>query len=125
MCGLGTVGIFLPILPTVPFYLLAVYCFSRGSTRYETWLRNTKFFKKRVYFFDKYKVMTFKSQFSILIFVSSILSLTCLFADNIAVSVSLPILSVFKYLYFIFKVKPITKAELEKLKALDAEEVRS
>jgi uncharacterized membrane protein YbaN (DUF454 family) len=28
--GLGTVGIFLPLLPTVVFYLLAAWCFSQG-----------------------------------------------------------------------------------------------
>ena len=107
MCGLGTAGIFLPLLPTVPFYLLAVYCFARGSTKYENWLRNTKIFKKKVYFFEKYRVMTFKSMFSILIFVSVILALTCLFADNIAVSVLLPLISMLKYLYFILMIKQI------------------
>lgn len=35
---LGFVGIFLPLLPTVPFVLLAAYCFSRGSARCERWL---------------------------------------------------------------------------------------
>ena len=122
MCCLGTAGIFLPILPTVPFYLLAVYCFARGSEKCETWLRNTKLFRTRVYFFEKYKVMTFRSLFSILIFVSAILTLTCLFADSIAVSVAVPFMSALKYAYFIFKVKPVTRTELEKLKALDAGE---
>ncbi|WP_404482304.1 YbaN family protein [Novosphingobium sp. BL-52-GroH] len=29
--GLGTLGIFVPLLPTVVFYLLAIWCFSRGN----------------------------------------------------------------------------------------------
>ncbi|KFN44999.1 YbaN family protein [Arenimonas oryziterrae] len=38
--ALGAIGIVLPVLPTVPFVLLAAYCFSRGSQRWENWLLN-------------------------------------------------------------------------------------
>lgn len=38
--GTGVVGIVLPVLPTTPFVLLAAYCFSHGSARYEHWLLN-------------------------------------------------------------------------------------
>lgn len=36
--ALGAVGIFLPLLPTVPFFILAAYCFGRSDPRLERWL---------------------------------------------------------------------------------------
>ena len=42
--GLGIMGIFVPILPTTPFLLLAAACYMRSSERSYRWLTNNRIF---------------------------------------------------------------------------------
>jgi len=42
--GLGIIGIFIPILPTTPFLLLAAACYIRSSERFYQWLINNRIF---------------------------------------------------------------------------------
>lgn len=42
--GIGALGILLPLLPTVPFVILAAFCFARSSPRLEAWLLNHRHF---------------------------------------------------------------------------------
>jgi uncharacterized membrane protein YbaN (DUF454 family) len=42
--ALGIIGIFVPVLPTTPFLLLAAVCYARSSQRFYGWLLNNKLF---------------------------------------------------------------------------------
>jgi uncharacterized membrane protein YbaN (DUF454 family) len=35
---LGAIGLLLPIMPTVPFMILAAFCFARSNPEWEAWL---------------------------------------------------------------------------------------
>ncbi|HDY86214.1 MAG: YbaN family protein [Pseudoalteromonas prydzensis] len=46
LTGMGILGAFLPVMPTTVFLIGAVFCFSRSSKRFESWLLNHPRFGK-------------------------------------------------------------------------------
>lgn len=59
---LGIVGIFLPLLPTTPFLLLAAYFFTRSSEQLHNWLIHHKTFGKYIYDYQTYRAMDRKAK---------------------------------------------------------------
>ena len=46
--GIGIIGIFIPILPTTPFILIAATIYVRSSKNFYSWLVNNKIFGKYI-----------------------------------------------------------------------------
>nr|WP_233542630.1 YbaN family protein [Veillonella sp. AF42-16] len=44
--GLGTAGIVLPLLPTVPLYMLTLFCLARGSERFHKMFLESSYIKR-------------------------------------------------------------------------------
>lgn len=60
--ALGTIGIFLPVLPTTPFLLLTAYFYLRSSERLYHWLVNHKVFGKYIHDYIKYRSIPLKTK---------------------------------------------------------------
>lgn len=105
--GIGAVGVAFPILPTAPFLLLASICFAKGSKRFHDWFKATKLYKNHLESFEKSRSMTMKTKLYILLPVSAMLLAAFFMMDNIPGRVTLAVLIVIKYYYFIFRIKTI------------------
>lgn len=64
--GLGTIGIWLPILPTTPLYLLTVFFFANSSQRLHDWFLGTRLYRRHLDSFVKGRGMPLRTKVSIL-----------------------------------------------------------
>ena len=56
--GIGIIGIFLPLLPTTPFLLLAAFLYSRGSERSRAWLLGNRWLGEYIRRYSEHRSMT-------------------------------------------------------------------
>lgn len=108
--GIGCIGIVLPILPTVPFFLLTVFCFANSSKKLHDWFVGTSLYKKNLESFVKKKGMTAKTKAGIIIPVTLLMGFgffMMLRKGLIVPCVILGIIWVCHIVYFLFGVKTI------------------
>ncbi len=60
--AIAIVGIFLPLLPTTDFMLLAVICASKGSKRFERWIRNNRLAGPMIYAWESERAIPLKAK---------------------------------------------------------------
>ncbi len=60
--GLGAAGVFVPLLPTTPFLLLASACFLRSSNRLHRWLLHHRWFGSYIRNYRDYKATTHRAK---------------------------------------------------------------
>jgi len=76
---LGVLGIFLPLLPTTPFILLAAACYARGSRRFYEWLLAQRTFGPIVHEWQQHRAIPYKTKVTAVVLMSLTLGASILF----------------------------------------------
>ena len=108
--GLGCVGIVLPVLPTVPFFLATVFFFANSSKRLHDWFVSTKMYKKHLQSYVQKKGMLMQTKLSILTTVTLLMGIGffMMFRKQIYIPCAiLFVVWVAHVIYFLFGVKTI------------------
>lgn len=78
----GAVGVVLPVLPTTPFMLLALWAFSKSSQRFHNWLYHHKLFGPPIHQWCKHRVIPMQAKVIALSFMSMTMVYLLFFATH-------------------------------------------
>jgi uncharacterized protein len=81
--GLGFIGMFLPVLPTTPFLLLAAACYARSSQRFYRWLMTNRWFGTILRHYREGKGLPLKQKIATLLLLWLTIAATAVFAVSL------------------------------------------
>jgi uncharacterized membrane protein YbaN (DUF454 family) len=84
----GALGVFLPLLPTVPFMLLAAFCFARSSPQLHDWLLSHPVFGTPIMDWQERGAISRRGK------IAATLSIAAVFVLSLALGVRMAILGV-------------------------------
>ena len=114
---LGSIGIVLPVLPTVPFYLATLFCYAKGSKRLHDWFISTELYHKHLESFVRHEGMTVQTKLSIMITVTLIMGIGFFFMKRVPVARMILVIVWICHVVafaFIIKTKPASEDKPEK-----------
>lgn len=108
--ALGAIGVVIPLIPSFPFLLLALYSFSKSSERLHKWFTKTKLYKNNLESYSKGEGMTKSTKIKIMLTVTILMTIGFIMMYNIPVGrIVLAVIWLIHILYFSLRVKTINK----------------
>ena len=92
--AIGIVGIFLPVLPTTPFLLIAAACYLRSSERFYNWLMNSRWLGNYIRNYVEGKGLPVKVKLGIIILLWATIGVSIWLTDSLILAAVLLIIAV-------------------------------
>lgn len=108
--ALGAVGAVVPMLPTVPFLMLATFCFARSSEKLNRWLKETKLYRENLKDLAERRGMTKRAKIRVMVTVTILMSIGLVLMGRKGIVAGCIVLSaiwLIHLLYFLFGVKTL------------------
>ncbi|REJ75619.1 MAG: DUF454 domain-containing protein [Acidobacteria bacterium] len=100
--GLGFLGVFLPLLPTTPFLLLAAFLFSKSSERLHDWLLNHRIFGKFIRDWREHRAIAPRAKVLSVAMIVPLYSYTIFFHDfHIAIKIVLGAMAIWSIAFIL------------------------
>lgn len=106
----GAVGAVVPMLPTVPFLMLAAFCFARSSEKLNRWLKETKLYRENLKDLAERRGMTKRAKIRVMVTVTILMSIGLVLMGRKGIVAGCIVLSaiwLIHLLYFLFGVKTL------------------
>ncbi len=95
LVGIGILGIFLPVLPTTIFFILAAACYARSSEKFYMWLMHNRYFGKYIRNYRMGNGMTISSKIVTITFLWITILISAFYmTDNFYVRIVLILIAV-------------------------------
>lgn len=108
--ALGILGALLPILPTVPFVLLAAFCFARGSQRLDAWLRTTRIYREAMLLMQSgRRGMTNAQKLRIMLPVTTLMGISFLLTEHPHARIAIGVMWALHVIFFVFRIPSVKR----------------
>ncbi len=106
--GIGAIGVVVPLLPSLPFLLMAAFGFGKSSEKLDKWFKSTKLYKDNLESYTKGQGMTIKTKIRIILTVTILMSIGFFMMKSVPVGqIVLCFVWLFHIVYFLLIVKTI------------------
>ncbi len=114
--AVGSIGIFLPVLPTTPLYLLALLLFAKGSKRFHKWFTATGLYERYLADYAETHSMTMRTKIRVLL-LAGVFEAFGFWKAPLPGRIGILVLAAIHWWYFFFRIKTRTKEEDAEIKS--------